>query len=170
MVKFKHSAFAAGVHEIEFREKPESFYSPDYPLISLDVLCVIDKSSTQIVLKVQLDFALDMECDRCTSKYQENHKTEFRLVYLFNSEDVTGNDPNLRYLPPEQDVIVLDEDITEYIRLTIPMKHLCSEDCKGLCPRCGADLNKSDCKCKEEEINPVWEDLLKIKDKLNNQN
>jgi uncharacterized protein len=73
------------------------------------------------------------------------------------------------YLHPETDTINLTDDIRDYALLAIPMKSLCSENCKGLCPNCGANLNDGPCKCKEEKIDPRWEPLLKLKlkNKLN---
>ena len=47
------------------------------------------------------------------------------------------------------------------------MKNLCKEDCKGLCQKCGTDLNKEKCSCKAEEIDPRWKPLVNLKDKLN---
>jgi len=48
------------------------------------------------------------------------------------------------------------------------MKKLCKEDCKGLCPRCGKNLNEDNCICTEKEIDPRWEPLEKLRNKLNN--
>jgi uncharacterized protein len=45
----------------------------------------------------------------------------------------------------------------------MPMKPLCKEDCAGLCATCGKDLNKVKCKCTQEEIDPRWAELLKLK-------
>jgi uncharacterized protein len=47
------------------------------------------------------------------------------------------------------------------------MKKLCSEDCKGLCPSCGKNLNDGPCNCAEEIIDPRWELLQKLKTKNN---
>ena len=49
--------------------------------------------------------------------------------------------------------------------LAVPMKNLCSEDCKGLCPKCGKNLNEGLCNCNEENIDPRWETIQKLKSK-----
>ena len=55
-----------------------------------------------------------------------------------------------------------DEEIREEFVLSFPTKHLCHEDCKGLCQDCGADLNVEECKCKKEKaVNSVWAEALK---------
>ena len=73
------------------------------------------------------------------------------------------------YLHPETDKIDLAKDIRDYAILAVPMKKLCSEDCKGLCPKCGKNLNDGTCDCHEEKMDPRWEPLqkLKIKNNLN---
>jgi len=47
------------------------------------------------------------------------------------------------------------------------MKRLCNEDCKGLCYKCGIDLNKNTCDCKENQTNDRWDKLLELKNKIN---
>lgn len=64
----------------------------------------------------------------------------------------------------DQDFIDISNDVREYAMLAIPMKNLCKEDCKGLCPRCGKDLNTEQCSCETEKVDPRWlalKELLK---------
>jgi len=65
------------------------------------------------------------------------------------------------------DKIDTTNDVREFALLSVPMKKLCKENCKGLCPKCGSDLNKEKCKCITEEIDPRWKPLMNLKDKLN---
>ena len=51
------------------------------------------------------------------------------------------------------------------ILFSLPMKVVCSEDCKGLCQHCGADLNEGDCGCSQENIDPRWAALVDIMEK-----
>jgi len=67
----------------------------------------------------------------------------------------------------DTDKIDLDEYIRDYAVLAVPMKNLCSEDCKGLCPKCGKNLNEGTCNCSEENIDPRWESIQKLKTKNN---
>jgi len=53
----------------------------------------------------------------------------------------------------------------EQFYLALPMKPLCREDCKGLCPRCGEDLNVKGCGCVIETADPRWEALKTLKQK-----
>ena len=56
----------------------------------------------------------------------------------------------------------LTEIVVSNILLNLSYKYLCSEDCKGLCPHCGTDLNLQDCDCDKEYIDPRWEKLAEI--------
>ncbi|MGB9809870.1 MAG: YceD family protein, partial [Caldanaerobacter sp.] len=49
-----------------------------------------------------------------------------------------------------------------FVILSLPMKFLCKEDCKGLCPICGTNLNYGSCSCKREDIDPRLEVLSKL--------
>jgi uncharacterized protein len=52
--------------------------------------------------------------------------------------------------------------------LSIPLKVLCKDDCKGLCPRCGINLNDTSCSCDTTDTDPRWAPLSKLKDESNN--
>ena len=65
--------------------------------------------------------------------------------------------------PLEKGVIDLREMITEQIHLSLPVKPLCEENCRGLCSRCGVDLNKETCSCADGETDPRWEALKQLK-------
>jgi len=49
--------------------------------------------------------------------------------------------------------------VEERIQLAVPMKPLCSAECRGLCPQCGAELNSGPCGCESETTDPRWEAL-----------
>jgi uncharacterized protein len=87
------------------------------------------------VVKASLavDGQVSMVCCRCLSEFSVKVSKEFDLDYPLEKGCRT---------------IDLDPDIRDYIMLDYPLKPLCKEDCKGLCPRCGANLNdvtKCDC-------------------------
>jgi uncharacterized protein len=93
------------------------------------------------------------------------------MIYHFiqNINDSENEKIDIIYLHPETDKIDLSEDVRDYALLALPMKKLCSENCKGLCPKCGKNLNDGPCECRDEKIDPRWEPLqkLKTKNKLN---
>ena len=92
---------------------------------------------------------------------------DFISPVLFDKKEVDESETNVKYLSPADDKIDLTEDVIDYSKLAIPMKKLCKDDCKGLCIKCGTNLNQEKCSCNNEEMDSVWEPLLNLKDKLN---
>ncbi len=103
------------------------------------------------------------QCDRCTKPISG------RLGIAFEEEFASREDENHpdRYLYKGDDIII-DKMVKDNIYLSAPIQYLCSSDCRGLCPQCGADLNKEDCGCRVEQMddevnNPfaVLKDMLR---------
>jgi uncharacterized protein len=68
----------------------------------------------------------------------------------------------VQFISPNTHEIDLSFGVRESLLLALPMKVLCSEDCKGLCPHCGANLNEESCDCVAETIDPRWAELRKL--------
>ena len=77
-------------------------------------------------------------------------------------EPENDSEDNDDYIISNDGYIDADEALTEQILLELPLKHLCKEDCKGLCPKCGTDLNKSTCNCETKEPDPRFDVLRKL--------
>ncbi|MFC1871641.1 DUF177 domain-containing protein [Chloroflexota bacterium] len=65
----------------------------------------------------------------------------------------------------EHHVLDLTEAVRQYALLVIPMKPLCREDCSGLCPECGQNLNQGLCHCPPQPVDPRWAVLTKLSNK-----
>lgn len=119
----------------------------------------VQKFGDKYFLKVHLVTLAHYSCDRCLEEYDRDLTADFQLVYSKEERIGVVDDDDFRVLGEKQTEIDLREDIRENILLVIPMKHLCEETCKGLCPRCGANLNFEQCDCQQEVIDPRWEAL-----------
>ena len=107
-------------------------------------------------------------CSRCLQDVFTS--VQFRLDDLYvPSIDISTGVP----MPPQEDadpVFTIDDhhevDITEAVRqsviVALPMKPLCKEGCAGLCPQCGANLNKENCGHQGSRVDPRWLPLLKL--------
>lgn len=83
---------------------------------------------------------INVQCARCLKEFGYPVSVDFREFF--------GGDDRLESYPiDEGDNIPLDRMILEAISLSLPNRFLCREDCKGLCPVCGHDLNEGDCGC-----------------------
>ncbi len=110
-------------------------------------------------LTARADLVYEAPCDRCAVDVKRSFSfpVEHTLVVALESGD---NDdflevPNLR--------LNLDELVEEDVNLALPSKYLCNDDCKGLCPTCGKNLNETQCDCKAP-IDPRLEVLLQLLD------
>lgn len=125
---------------------------------------VIRKVAHQLFLTGTVHAGFHKECDRCLAEIRRD--VSIPLEYFYRevmpgerSKADEEGDSDIRLIDPDQETIVLDDEVRQTILLEIPLKMLCQEACKGLCPRCGADLNNEDCQCPEPEIDPRWEKL-----------
>ena len=89
------------------------------------------------------------ECSRCGVPVKENLKAE-----LFESIDDEFSDLDEECIVVSGNIIDISGSIEASIFNSIPLQFLCSEDCKGLCPVCGTDLNKNECNCEDEVYDP----------------
>ena len=101
---------------------------------------------------------LELVCSRCLEPYRMPIDAAFDLRYLPASDgsgdgerEVTEEDLDTSVYRDDQ--IDLNEVLREQFYLALPMKPLCRDDCRGLCPQCGTNLNTGTCDC-----SPVWED------------
>lgn len=159
----KYTNFSDGIHEIRFDEPAENIGLDDSFFGNVVVNCRMDKSVHQIVIDFDVDAKTHLICDRCNSEYDAELTNHFQLSYLFVKDAIRLEEFNVKYLSPDEDKIDITEDVYEYVELAIPMKKLCKEDCKGLCPKCGTNLNEHECNCHLEINNDIWEPLKKLK-------
>ena len=124
------------------------------------------KVSTQFFLNGTVRASYDRECDRCLSEIHRDVEIPLNLFYGPDLGEGAGsgeeNDEETRTIAPEQESIVLDEEVRQTIMLDMPLKMLCSEGCRGICSGCGADLNKDRCTCEGEDIDPRWAKLADV--------
>jgi len=119
----------------------------------------------------ELSTQLDMACARCLEPVVENVKRAFDLLYRPLGVDagreemsVTGAEAEISYYQGEG--LLLEDVIREQVLLAVPLKAICREDCKGLCPHCGTNLNSGTCSCAEPAEDPRWSALKEIRGKL----
>lgn len=129
------------------------------------------QSDRQFRLMGQAKTTLEVDCSRCAEPFRVPVDVPFDLAYLPQAEnagqgerEIGDDDLSTSYYQGES--IDLGDLLREQFYLALPMKPLCSEDCKGLCPECGTNLNRGTCNCK-----PSWEDprLAGLKDLLDEE-
>jgi len=123
-----------------------------------DSVCVCGKAENRagiMQIIADADFILDTVCSRCLKPVRVPKHQFICRAFADSLQDEENDDIYL----VEGDTVDVDEIISEAIVLEMDSVVLCSEDCKGLCPQCGADLNDGDCGCEDDNIDPRWEAL-----------
>ncbi len=159
----KHTNYEIGSHDILLIEKSGKLRLKEPFFGDVKLECRMEKNKSEILLVCELTASSRLVCDRCNEEFERELKNKFSVLYLYDSTRVTDEDTDVIYISSSEDKLELTDIVKDYAYLSIPMKKLCRDDCKGLCPRCGTNLNISDCNCENEITNPVWEKLLELK-------
>lgn len=114
------------------------------------------------VAYIELNVSFDFFgiCDRCADEFERTYSFDINKIvvpYLENEEDDDD------CVVTENNILDVDDLVYQEIILFLPHKMLCSDDCKGLCPTCGANLNREKCNCKKE-VDPRMAALLQLLD------
>ncbi|MCO7136220.1 DUF177 domain-containing protein [[Clostridium] leptum] len=141
--------------QVDYSFRPEEDQLPNVSLVHVTGRLV--NEADIVMSQLSASFEMPLLCDRCMSEYvaQYNFPVEHVLVTSLNHEDED------RFILVEQGQLDVDELVVSDILLSLPMKHLCLPDCKGLCPTCGRNLNEGPCGCKKP-IDPRLEALGKL--------
>jgi len=97
----------------------------------------------------------ETECARCLAPISSTLELDFeRTVAVAGTLENPDDPENEDYIIASEGIIDPDEPLAEQILLELPTKTLCREDCAGLCPKCGHNLNLGSCGCETKEIDP----------------
>jgi len=122
-------------------------------------------------LRGKLSAQLELQCARCLEPVSRDIKREFELLYRPLGADagrdelsVTDAEAEIGYY--QGDGLLLEDVLREQVLLALPLKVTCREDCKGLCPQCGKNLNQEQCSCSTEVDDPRWAALKEVRGRL----
>ena len=104
------------------------------------------------------------ECRRCLTPVEAD--VAVKVTALFSQEAGAADDPETYEVAPDATAVDLTPAVREELFLSIPRYLECREDCRGLCPRCGKDLNAGPCGCAPDAVDPRWQALAALKDKF----
>ena len=124
-----------------------------------------------IRLRGKLAADLELQCARCLEPVQEDINRDFELLYRPLGADagrdelsVTDAEAEIGYYQGEG--LLLEDVLREQVLLALPLKVTCREDCKGLCPQCGKNLNQEQCSCSIVVEDPRWAALKDVRSRL----
>lgn len=141
--------------------------NPGFALDRIDVSATLKRIRQTLYLEGNLHTEVEMDCSRCLEAARLPISAPFKYILTpaqtEHPEEQELNAEDLDFVYYQDDLIDLDPLVTEQILLQIPMKVLCREDCRGLCPHCGINLNQHSCQCHAERIDSRLAVLKKLK-------
>src|SRR6185295_16089503 len=120
-------------------------------------------AGNEVFVNGHVETRAQVECDRCLKPVEIPVNTDFALEYITGSEYESVETAELTEAEMSVSVFDVEEIVKEQIVLAVPTRMLCREDCKGICPECGADRNTGDCSCTTNDIDPRWAALKNLR-------
>jgi len=131
-----------------------------------EIFCQVSKSGGLISAKGWVSGQMRLICDRCLKTFEDEYKSFFEVHYRPQSEAIPEEAPekvlnpgDLETVYYEGEILDIGEQVRQTLLLSVPMRSLCREDCRGLCSRCGCDLNLEICKCSGPPTDQRWDAL-----------
>ncbi|MFH0989200.1 MAG: DUF177 domain-containing protein [bacterium] len=157
------SKLPEGVHERLLEAHPQEIGLDERLTQIVRLTVILEKTSRQLYVQVKFDMGGLFSCDRCLDEFEKKIETQFSMIYVTDSQGVSKREEQeVVTISPDTNHIDLDEDVRQFAILALPQKLLCTEECKGLCPTCGTNLNHTICSCEEDELDSRWEGLKKF--------
>ena len=118
-----------------------------------------DRQESDVIVTGTVEGDVELQCSRCLKVFTTTISSRTDLVYhpfsfIREAEEGQLKGDELDTTFYKDDVIDTDDLLAEQIVLNLPMKSLCSPDCKGICPQCGIDLGIQGCSCGQTEMDP----------------
>jgi uncharacterized protein len=128
----------------------------EYRLLrAVDVWIAYYRAGTEIFIHGAVDADLAANCARCAEEFTTQRGRRFRYVLTPASiSDATPGNGEIEYSVYRGEEVDLSPMVREQVLLALTERPLCREDCRGLCPRCGANLNQVSCACRAEIDDP----------------
>jgi uncharacterized protein len=121
-------------------------------------------TNEHIMVRVTGMTVVTMTCSRCLEPFTQAVEVHIEEAFVPTVDMATGmpivqDESDVAVLIDEHHILDLSEILRQSILLAMPLTPVCSPDCKGLCPVCGANLNHESCSCTVESIDPRWSAL-----------
>jgi len=134
-----------------------------------------NRGARQVVEDIRLvgsfSTQVQIHCARCLDPVKREISESFDLIYRPQGVDAAGDEASINRAETEigyyqGEGLLLEDVLKEQMLLALPVKQVCSAECKGLCPQCGRNLNIENCDCVTTMPDPRWAALEDIRKKL----
>ncbi len=144
---------SVGFSDAEFLGESYRFEEP---------LCVrgrVYNNGQSLVLEADVTGKMKTECARCLDEVEVDVAFSVHELLSQREENETDNEDIILFDGYE---IELDDIVADNFLMNVSGRYLCDDDCRGLCPECGHNLNHGDCGCNNDYIDPRWQALADI--------
>lgn len=114
---------------------------------------------------------VEVQCARCLEPVGRDIKAEFDLLYrplgaVQRDDEVSISEAETEVGFYKGEGLALEDVMREQVLLSVPAKTVCRDECRGLCPQCGQNLNQEKCACVQERSDPRWNALRDLRNKI----
>lgn len=151
--------FSESAEEMDISVTGVKFPSP------IDVDLSIALSGDELICQGEVYTEVEVECSRCLELFDLPVRERLQFVVQMIDSlvvDIDEDTDDFEMIPKSQTFIDISDRVRDSIVLKISMKPLCNEDCKGLCPMCGVNLNDSECDCMPDKKDERWDALKNL--------
>jgi uncharacterized protein len=121
--------------------------------------------SGEVIARGTVKGTLAQECRRCLRPVKGEFEEEVTLVFSADATQEDFGEGDAYAFDPSRGELDLSEAVRGEVILAVNPYVVCDPECRGLCPRCGANLNEGACGCTAEDVDPRWEALRALKDR-----
>jgi uncharacterized protein len=150
---------------------PQPFQDPNWKLD--DVSLVVEKDADAVFVRGRLAARVPQQCGRCLEPYTATVKPDIDARFVPNphrrGEEVELGADDLETDVYDNGVVDLNALLETETTLLLPMKPLCRDDCRGLCPVCGGNRNLTACRCEVRVLDPRWAPLQSLAERMSNK-
>ena len=133
----------------------------NYPLKTpVKITGNVSNRASVVSLNLNIDYTFAAPCDRCGVDTEHNHTV---IVDKLLATAIERQESDTIITVPDMKLDV-DEFVYSEVILDLPSKHLCSDSCKGICFKCGKNLNEGECSCSTKEVDPRLAKLMELLD------
>jgi uncharacterized protein len=129
---------------------------------------VLTRLGRRVLVRGRVTGEMNLECSRCLTMFPYPFSVPVETYFeatppRASEEEKELTKEDLDVQPLREGAVDLAEIIAEQVHLAVPYRAVCSENCKGMCSRCGVNLNDGECTCGETGTDPRWDALKDLK-------
>ena len=162
VLRINISKLPEGIHQRSLQATAEEVGLDSRFAKDVQVEATLEKTSRQLLLRVETKTGGVFTCDRCLEDFETDLSSTYHVVYVSDAPPDGADEEEVQVLSSEANTIDIGEDVRQYAILSLPQKMLCREDCAGLCPSCGTNLNSDTCQCEKVPVDTPLSGLQKF--------